>query len=245
MVGIKFHNSLLLIHCVCLALLSCSKSVYTVDDQNFIDFSGYAWEIKEHLIEPAGPRDNYWASKNVCVNRKGDIELTISNEYDRWYASEVRLPKALGYGTYTFKVSTPLNDLDENAVLGLFLYANDNQEIDIEIQNHIDTNNQNNAAYTIQAIEANSAVSQALFDINDSVPITFSIQWIPDAVHFNARYQNGENISSYRELNKAKVPTDKLHVHMNYFLFEPDKGLTPCKVHSIKISDFSFTQYLN
>jgi len=137
-VRIKLSQALLFCVSACSIILCCSTFKYIVDNQSFIDFSGYTWEIKEQISEPTGPRANYWSAENVCVRRNSYIELTISNKNDQWYASEVRLSKALGYGTYKFKVSSSLNKLDKHTVLGLFLYANDNQEIDIEIQSHVD-----------------------------------------------------------------------------------------------------------
>lgn len=50
-------------------------------------------------------------------------------------AAEVILSESLGYGTYSFTVSSPIGDLDPNVVLGLFTWSDDpayhHREIDV------------------------------------------------------------------------------------------------------------------
>lgn len=52
--------------------------------------------------------------------------------FSRWECAGVILRGAKSYGQYTFRISTDAERLDENIVAGLFLYGDDENEVDIE-----------------------------------------------------------------------------------------------------------------
>ena len=112
---------------------------YVIEDRyRTIEFSGYTWNVKasEAMV---GPGDNYFSAgeDNVWVDSNGNLHLTIAFENNKWYSTEVITQAPLGYGTYTFTLASPVDQLDKNAVLGLFTWDDDApvyyyREIDIE-----------------------------------------------------------------------------------------------------------------
>ena len=73
---------------------------------------------------PSAPGNNNWSKDNVIVSDKG-IKLKRENNT----SAEIEF-KFEGYGKYGFSCEVP--NLPSNVVLGIFLYADDQHEIDIE-----------------------------------------------------------------------------------------------------------------
>ena len=76
--------------------------------------------------------------EDVWVDRESRLHLKISKRNDRWYAVEIISEKDFGYGEYSFYLSSRVDLLDKNVVLGLFTWDDNtfitdaNSEIDIE-----------------------------------------------------------------------------------------------------------------
>jgi len=91
------------------------------------------------MDSPVGPGPNYFSnsSDNVWVDEAGRLHLRITHRAGRWYNAEVIHTAPLGYASYIFRVSSPVDSLDSNAVLGLFTWDTSApefnfREIDIE-----------------------------------------------------------------------------------------------------------------
>ena len=102
-----------------------------------IFFSGMEWNVKYYSYR-VGPQYNYFSNRGdvVWVDEYGRLHLKIVERDGEWLASEVFTHASLGYGTYVFYLDTPVGYLDENTVLGLFLFGGDPphyNEIDIEL----------------------------------------------------------------------------------------------------------------
>jgi len=95
-----------------------------------VDFSGYTWTVKSGY---GGPGGNNWGNgeESVFVDSAGKLHLKVKNIGGKWYSSEVFLNKSLGYGKYEFVTEGPVDKVDKNLVVGLFVYADDEHEIDI------------------------------------------------------------------------------------------------------------------
>jgi len=118
---------------------------------NVIIFSGYRWIVKHSPDAKIGPGSNYWTAENVWVDENGQLHLRIAYKDGRWYCAEVYTEDPLGHGTYVFYVaSKQIDSLDENVILGLFSYENDEREVDIEFSPSFDIGNGENARFTIQ-----------------------------------------------------------------------------------------------
>ncbi len=103
-----------------------------------VQFSGYAWGVKASP-DPVGPGPNRFSdlSSDVLVDAEGCLHLKIVSRNGIWYCTEVVLIDSFGYGTYTFNLLNRVDQLDPNAVLGLFTWDDTapqlhHREIDIE-----------------------------------------------------------------------------------------------------------------
>ena len=129
---------------VCLLVLSALLLLRQADaaagsdrshEPRIIQFSGYEWVVKTGYRAPG---KNHWRSDNVWVDEEGWLHLKISHTGNRWYCAELMTTQTFSYGTYRFEVIAPLDQLDRNVILGLFVYPSDDNpdedsEIDIEI----------------------------------------------------------------------------------------------------------------
>ncbi|MEM4228196.1 MAG: hypothetical protein QXZ66_00310 [Thermoproteota archaeon] len=102
------------------------------EPQSVITFSGYEWIMKSSETTKVGPSPNYWSGKNVWVDENGWLHLKITYRDGRWYCAEVYTKKLLEYGTYVFYITSRIDMLDKNVILGLFAYKDDEHEVDIE-----------------------------------------------------------------------------------------------------------------
>ena len=98
-----------------------------------ISFAGRAWEVKEGRRLGPGPNDWSAGRDSVRVDDRGHLHLAIAPAGGKWTCSEVALPASLGHGEYRWVVAGDLDGLPPRAVLGLFLYEDDTQEVDFEL----------------------------------------------------------------------------------------------------------------
>ena len=104
-----------------------------------ISFAGQTWYVKAAEWS-ADPGPCYYSDRpeDVWVDAAGRIHLKIANHNGRWYCSEVFTTQRYGHGTYVYKLASPVDKLDRNAVLGLFTWddssvAYAHREIDVEM----------------------------------------------------------------------------------------------------------------
>ena len=103
------------------------------------NFSGYGWSVKTGSGSQVGPGPNYFSdsTNNVWVDAQGLLHLKITYTNNTWQCAEIISDRSFGFGQYRFSVSAPVNNLDPNAVLGLFTYSDDaaynDREIDMEL----------------------------------------------------------------------------------------------------------------
>jgi hypothetical protein len=101
-----------------------------------IQFSGYTWVVKSSGSVAIEPGPNIWSdsTENVWVDGQGKLHLRITYRNGEWICAEVYQEQSLGYGEYTWYVESPINQLDRNGVVGLFVYDYYvDKEIDIEL----------------------------------------------------------------------------------------------------------------
>ena len=68
----------------------------------------------------------------VWVDDDGALHLTIRRRPQPWHFTEVVAVTPLGFGRYRFRVRGELS-FDQKAVAAMFLYLDDQHEIDIEV----------------------------------------------------------------------------------------------------------------
>jgi hypothetical protein len=162
-------------------------NVRTIRTPKTLSFSGYEWWIKAS-VGKVGPGPNYFSdsTENVWVDEEGQLHLKITQRIGEWYCSEVTCQDSLDYGNYVFYVSGRIDQLNKNAVLGLFTWDNSpeefHREIDIEFSRwgkEADTN----AQYVLQPWDViGNRHRWVMPESQDSS--THSFEWNPDSIYF-------------------------------------------------------------
>jgi hypothetical protein len=216
-----------------------------------ISFSGLQWSVKSSIDEH---QDKYWRvdpggnffshqNRNVWVDAQGRLHLRITREGDKWYCAEVMSLKTFGYGTYTFQLVSGFENINENVVLGLFVYDDEapfpSREIDIEFSRWgmpLDQNGQ----YVVQPWDVTGNRFRFDFVYNGTGSV-HRFQWRPQQVRFSSGFKNAGSLVSWnyygshvpREgkelvrinlwLNNANGPSDgqEVEVIIEKFLYEP------------------------
>jgi hypothetical protein len=107
-----------------------STSPPTIDDVQWNDFpggrtvsfAGRTWRVKGPGVY--GPGINYFCNASDCVwvDASDRLHLTLKNRSGTWSSTEVVAEEALGYGDYILTTVGRLDQIDPQAVLGIFLW---------------------------------------------------------------------------------------------------------------------------
>jgi hypothetical protein len=104
-----------------------------------IEFANCDWLIKR-AHAPVGPGPNYFSDspENVRVDEGGSLHLQVLPQADQWHCAEVIADRSLGYGRYSFTVTSGIAGLDPQIVLGFFTWEDcvpqyHYREIDVEV----------------------------------------------------------------------------------------------------------------
>lgn len=209
-----------------------------------ITWSGFTWKVKSGL---GGPGPNNWnaSSSNIWVDGQGNLHLKIIKMGNKWYCSEISLLQSLGYGEYTFEVSTNVENLDKNIILGLFTYETDSKEIDIEFSKWGNSANVD-GWYTIQPPPYNT-LNQKSFALNLSGDYsTHKFKWNASEIYFQSYHGHSQDNLikqwSYKGANNPPAGNEKLH--LNFWLFQgnaPSNG----QEAEVVIKSFKFENLLS
>ena len=215
---------------VLVLLFSGCKTIQPVietSDQTNIYWSGFNWKVKSGKTKQ-GPGPNFFSAnrKSVWVDENGLLHMTIRRVNGNWMCSEIICNEELGYGRYIFQLSTPVDHLDPNAVLGLFTWRSSggkhNNEIDIEISRWGNPVS-HNAQYIVQPYTIPGNIYR--FDISQVGDFSsHEFLWMPDAVYFHSFHGHYNSSGDYPEIKswiytKSKIPNPwKTHVRINLWL---------------------------
>jgi len=136
--------------------LSSNAVAQVITDRLTFHFSGYDWTVKESCGAYVGPGPNIFSANpsNVWLDAQGRLHLRITHTNGQWHCAEVVSRRSFGYGTYRFYLERPVENLDINAVLGLFTWSDDpaynHREIDIELSRWSDGSDTNNSQFVVQ-----------------------------------------------------------------------------------------------
>ncbi|MCX7887790.1 MAG: glycoside hydrolase family 16 protein [Verrucomicrobiae bacterium] len=152
-------------------------------------FSGHDWTIKESAGNHVGPGPNIFSSNasNVWLDAQGRLHLRITRTNNQWHCAEVVSMRSFGHGTYRFYLDTPLQNLDPNAVLGLFTWSDDpshaHREIDVELSHWSNPADTNNAQFVVQPWH--SVGHRQRFRIPPNLTqTTHTFKWSPNEIVF-------------------------------------------------------------
>lgn len=240
--------SFLLLFLAFSACRTTSKLVVGSEDR-VLDWSGYSWKVKTG-IEPMGPGPNYFTSdpSMVWVDEDGLLHLSIKKVNGKWYCSELVCTESLGYGKYSFYIASKVDQLDPNAVLGLFTWRDEggqhNNEIDIELSRWGDPSAPN-AQYVIQPYTIPGNILRFRFEQSGDYS-THEFVWLPDMVYFHSFHGHYSGLEDSPEIKswiypKNRIPKpDKTHVRINLWL-NNQNGLRKAKELEVVIKSFKFT----
>jgi hypothetical protein len=190
--------------------------------RRIVHFSSYDWEVKTSGELAVGPGPNMFSDdvSNVTVDGSGALHLGIRRSQSIWRCAEVILSRSLGYGRYTFVLESGFEQLDRNAVLGLFTWDSSapelsNREIDIEFSRWGVEANQN-SQFVVQPYSQPNHLFR--FDFPTTPVSNHSFTWTRDAVVFESRPASGGGTTwTY---GGSMVPTSaNERVRINLWLF--------------------------
>lgn len=173
-------------------------------------FADRAWEVKSGHHGP-GPNDFSDSEQSVWVDQAGALHLRLAWIDGAWRSAELRSVACSRYGKHSFTLA-PRPEPDPQVVLGLFLYADDNHEVDIELAQWGDPEGPS-LWWTAQPMESGS--QRTLTASQDAH--TLEMRWRPKAVRFSTTAP-----PSTWTYKGPRVPAkrDDLHIHLNLWLFE-------------------------
>ena len=233
-----------------LVMLCLFLALVPVTEARTTSMGGYTWEVRAGL---GGPGPNAWDERNVWLDDTGNLHLKIALRDGRWSCAEVTMQKRLGFGTYQFQVSGPIDRLDPNVVLGLFNYPTGDvgpdgtHEIDIEFAHWGDASNPI-GNYTAWPVDSSlRQVSHPFVFRLTGHQTTQRFRWHRTGVLF-------QSLRGYRDDDGAEyarwkytppdfsryVSTSAMPVHLNLWLF---KGHPPADQQEVEVTihGFKFT----
>ena len=212
-------------------------TVTNSNNNSQIQWSGYPWDVRSGT---GNPGSNNWSksTSNVWVDPiSGELHLKITNNGGKWYCAEISSVKSFGYGEYTFQLSSRIDQLQKNIVLGLFTYKYNGvsttpqeNEIDIEFSRWNNDSNPN-SQYGFQYRPPNSGnlIQPYSFETTLNGPYsTHKFIWSKGNILFQSYHGNSANLPSNDYLicpaqtfSDNRIPVESSEkVVLNLYLFQ-------------------------
>ena len=215
----------------------------------WLSFSGYDWWVKTSA-GLVGPGPNYFSDStdNVWLDGQGQLHLRITNRSNQWQCAEIVSARTFGYGSYRFQLASPADNIDPNAVLGLFTWSDDpayaDREIDIECSRWGNAADINNAQYVVQPYNLTGHLARYAVPAGQT-NATLLWTWETNRVSFQS--QRGSfspspspaNVISNWTYSLTVPPTGDENVRLNLWLIN---GAAPTDHQEVEvvISSFQF-----
>lgn len=207
---------------------------------SYIEWSSHIWKVKNENI--SGPGPNIWSNSNlnVWIDTEGNLHLKIIKNMNNWICSEIISLQSFGYGEYTFKVSSNIELLDKNIVLGLFTYENDKKEIDLEFTRKGIASNP--AGWYV--VQPSTRRSEFNFPLNLTGDFTtHKFIWSSSEILFQSYHGHSTEhlMSKWNYIGRFIPSAHNEKVHLNLWL---NKGYTPShqQESEVIIKSFNFTK---
>lgn len=217
---------------------------------NSFSFTNLEWPLNSEIFwnirdGKGGPQssegiDNYWSSSSssVWVDDEDNLHLKLRKFADIWYCSQISSVKSFGYGEYTFKINSRVDQLDKNIVLGLFTYELNGEtktpqekEIDIEFSkwawNFGDINSQYVYQYRLANTRVNLIHPKRFKTVLNGDYSTHKFIWSDGNIKFQSYHGHNDNLPSnlYNDTTYSdpKIPKEgKEVVVLNLYLTGSD-----------------------
>ena len=213
----------------------------------WLSFSGYDWWVKASA-GVVGPGPNYFSdsTNNVWLDGQGQLHLRITNRSNQWQCAELVSARTFGYGSYRFQLASPADNINPNAVLGLFTWSDDpayaDREIDIECSRWGNAADTNNAQYVVQPYGLSGHLARMAVPARQTNS-TLLFTWETNRVGFQS--QRGSfsanpspaNVISNWTYTLTVPPTGDENVHLNLWLMN---GSPPTDHQEVEVVLASF-----
>jgi hypothetical protein len=194
--------------------------------QRTLQFSGYTWGVKASPL-PVGPGPNKFSDldSDIFVDSNGRLHLKIVQREGEWYCSEIVHTHSLGYGTYTFVLTSAVDQLDPNVVLGLFTWDDlapqyNYREIDIEFSRWGNPKALN-SQYVIQPYTQTGNLHRFATRLQGRHS-THLFEWHKDGVRFHSFQGSpanpGNQIDKWTYLGTDNPPPGDENIRLNLWL---------------------------
>lgn len=223
---------------------SVNPLFFVTPEHRTLDFAGYSWDVKAGFGNPGA---NLWSNDttDVWVDEGGRLHLTLSRKGNgRWYATEVISKETFDYGTFTFYLEAEPADYDPHVVAGVFLYRDEQNEIDLEFSRWGDKENYQFGNYVIQPAEHPG--NQFRFPVLTSgTYTTHRIVWKPDEILFSSWHGHWDEapddkiIAQWQYAGKHIPESNGLRLFFNLWLFRNIAPKTD-KTEKLTIARFTY-----
>jgi len=205
-----------------------------------IDFAGCKWVVKSGYW---GPGPNYFSDseESVWLDDQGRLHMKIRKIDDKWYCPEVYTQLYTGHGEHRFLIEYDVTNMDQNVVLGLFVYANDSSEMDIEFSKWGNPNYKKIGSFTIQPYTV-SGNSEKFHVTSDSIRTTHFFNWQENYVIFGSivgHYEGSLPAASDNYIhrwiywgNYIPKSSNNLRTHINFYL---SQGINPIDTSNLEV----------
>ena len=207
-----------------------------------LSFGGLTWFVKA-APQQIYPGPQFFIPQNAFVDSQGRLHLRLTQCGDSWCAAEVYTTQTVGYGTYTFGISSTVNNLDPNVTLGLFPWDaqagdDNNREWDIEFGRWGNPNATANAQYVVQPYNGPNNIQRFL--MSPAASSTHTVTWLPNQVQF-ASSANSSLINQWTFTGPSPVPTPgDTHLHLNFYVAAASAPAVPVN-QEIIVSNFQYS----
>jgi len=203
----------------------------TVNGQRILRFSGYDWLVGTSSDLTQGPGPNYYSDskENVWLDQNGRLHLRITHINNRWVCARISMLQSFSYGRYLFELDSRIDNLDKNVVGGLFTYASDTQEIDVEFSKW-GVDGTTNSQFTVQPASVNGNKKSFSYNLADAQS-THWFNWQPNRIDFASFAGHSTSLPAAAKIMQqwsysgTSIPPDSNEtVHLNLWLY---KGVPP------------------
>jgi hypothetical protein len=166
--------------------------------------------------------------------------MTLSNVGGKWYNTKIESLDKYQFGTYRWTVSSPLLNIDKNAVASMYLYIDDSDGINIDVTGWGDDNSSEKLWFEVQpAASSNNSFGAFTSPYATAENVTYSFTREPSYIQFNAKLSDGTTIADWKYTNTSGMPQEAGNIIMETWL--SNESTSNGKDLEVVYSDFNFT----